>query len=176
MKSQKRAVLQMAFGYAGAWLLVWTPWLVLTTSLFVTKFAVPPPDTMWLWMHSTNPLQGFFNFLVFMAPKVRSTRTLSMRRGGRTHGNNNNTNQNQQQNLTWRQAFYKAYMDRGRPHQDRSMGNNNRMEIRVITAALSRRISGRTFRSLFESIKSVLARSTMRTSSPEQVTEPATSV
>ena len=43
------------------------------------------------------PLQGLFNFLVFMSPKVRSAKR--SRRG--------------EENLTWRQAFIKAYMSRG---------------------------------------------------------------
>ena len=42
-------------------------------------------------------LQRLFNFLVFMFPKVRNAKR--SRRG--------------EENLTWRQAFIKAYMSRG---------------------------------------------------------------
>jgi uncharacterized membrane protein len=109
MASKKRAVLQMAFGYAGAWFLVWSPYFVRIVFLIVTKSE---PDTVVILMAFMGPLQGFFNFVVFMAPKVRTTRTTAMQ-GARTDSSNNN-NQNQHL-LTWRQAFYKAYMDRGRP-------------------------------------------------------------
>jgi hypothetical protein len=65
-------------------------------------------------------------------------------RGARTDSSNNN---NQNQHLTWRQAFYKAYMDRGRRVTDRNMRNNNRTEGRKIRAAV-RKIS-ETFRIIF---------------------------
>ena len=99
MRSQKRAVLNMAFGYSMAWLLVWIPFII---SNFLLKSRSPH-------MAFLTPLQGFYNFVVFMAPKVRTTRMMAMRRAR----SSNNMNQNQQ-HLTWRQAFYKAYMDRGR--------------------------------------------------------------
>jgi hypothetical protein len=107
---------------------------------------------------STTPLQGFFNFVVFMAPKVRTTRTLAMR-GARTDSSNNN---NQNQHLTWRQAFYKAYMDRGRRVKDRNMRNNNRAEGRKIRAA-GRKIS-ETFRTIFERTQSFTRSTITRTS------------
>merc|ERR1719223_860507 len=43
MASQKRAVLQMAFGYAGAWLLVWTPFFVIVVAIIFSKHF---PDTL----------------------------------------------------------------------------------------------------------------------------------
>jgi uncharacterized membrane protein len=127
MTSQKRAVLHMAVGYAGAWLLAWTPYFVLVVFMIVTKSA---PATLSIMVACTGPLQGFFNFLVFMAPKVRTTRTLAMRRGRRS---DNNHNQNkQQQHLTWYQAFYKAYMSRGHRLKDsRNIRNNNRTKRRI---------------------------------------------
>ena len=109
MTSQKRAVLHMAAGYAGAWLLVWAPYFVYVVFWAVTESFMP--DALAILVTSTVSLQGFLNFLVFMAPKVRTTRTLAMRRGR----NKDNNNQNQpQQRLTWYQAFNKAYMSRGR--------------------------------------------------------------
>jgi hypothetical protein len=114
MTFQKRAVLHMAVGYSCAWLLVWTSFFVCIVVKFVAKSA--PGTAVLLFTASTVPLQGFFNFLVFMAPKVRTTRTMAML-GART-GSSDNNNQNQQ-HLTWCQAFYKAYMDRGRRVDDR---------------------------------------------------------
>jgi hypothetical protein len=69
MTSQKRAVLHMAFGYAGTRLLVWSPYFV---------FAVFFIDTVVILADSMTPLLGFFNFVVFMAPKVRTTRRMTM--------------------------------------------------------------------------------------------------
>jgi hypothetical protein len=127
MASQKRAVLQMAFGYAGAWLLVWTPFFVYVVFLNVTIFV---PDTVVIFSGCMSPLQGFFNFVVFMAPKVRITRTTAML-GVRTDTSSDNNNQNQQ-HMTWCQAFNKAYMDRGRRLEDRNMNNNDCIDGRII--------------------------------------------
>ena len=108
MRSQKRAVLYMAFGYAGAWLFVWVPYLALVIDLrlssdkFVFAFA---SKTSVLTVSSMTPLQGFFNFIVFMAPKVRHTRKMAIRRGKR---------RNISQHVTWREAFFEAYSSRRR--------------------------------------------------------------
>ena len=56
-----------------------------------------------------SPRQGLFNCLVFMSPKVRNAKRL--RRG---------------ENLTWRQAFIKAYMSRGeRRRTGRNLSSGN---------------------------------------------------
>jgi hypothetical protein len=118
MTSQKRAVLQMAFGYAGAWFLVWTPFFIRTVVLIVLNSV---PDALLVLSFCITPLQGFFNFVVFMAPKVRTARMMSMRQG-RKDSVNNNSNQNQ--HLTWCQALSKAYMSRGRLEGKNSRNNN----------------------------------------------------
>ena len=161
MTSQKRAVLHMAFGYAGAWLLVWSPYFIYVVVLLVNTRSAPP-DTLAILTNSTIPLQGFFNFLVFMAPKVRTTRTLAMRRG-RSIRYNNNQNQ-QQHHLAWCQAFYKAYMFRGRRVEDRNLSKNNRTERRI-TRAIVRKIH-EAFPTIFERMKLFITSET-RTSSPE---------
>jgi hypothetical protein len=159
MASQKRAVLQMAFGYAGAWLLVWAPFFAAIVFLIVTLSV--PPDFMLIMVTSTAPLQGFFNFIVFMAPKVRTKRMMAMRRRG-AGANTSSDNNNQKQQLTWFQAFNKAYMDRGgRIGDTRNLRNNNRAERRIATAAL-RKISD-PFRILFERMKSFTRSSSIRT-------------
>jgi uncharacterized membrane protein len=114
MSCKKRAVLLMALGYAGAWLLVWTPFFVFIVSLIVKKCAA---ESVVILAASMIPLQGFFNFVVFMAPKVRISRMLAMRH--RRADSSDSTNQ-RQQHLTWCQTFYKAYLDRGRPPEDSS--------------------------------------------------------
>ena len=80
----------MAFGCALAWGLVWIPYMIL-------RFVWRSHETEKM-IAITTPLQGFFNFLVFMSPQVR--REKSRRRRGK-------------QNLTWVQAFVKAYTSRG---------------------------------------------------------------
>jgi hypothetical protein len=88
--SHKRAVLVMAFSYALAWGLVWIPY---GTLRFVWRSHATEKIIAF-----THPLQGFHNFFVFMAPKVR--REKSRRRRGN-------------KKLTWVQAFVKAYTSRG---------------------------------------------------------------
>jgi hypothetical protein len=96
--SQKRAILHMAAGYALAWTLVWIPFMI---------YFFLPHESYELYILATSlvPLQGLYNFLVFMSPKVRSAK--QPRRG--------------EENLTWRQAFIKAYMSRG---ERRKTGRN----------------------------------------------------
>ena len=90
--SQKRAILYMAAGYALAWAFVCIPFMI---NFFVHESYATLILHVCLRLCLT-PLQGLFNFLVFMSPKVRSAK--QPRRG---------------ENLTWRQAFIKAYMSRG---------------------------------------------------------------
>jgi hypothetical protein len=86
--SRKRAILYMATGYASAWAFVYLPYII--NDFMHESYATGIVRTC------LTPLQGLLNFLVFMSPKVRSAKR--SRRG---------------ENLTWRQAFIKAYMSRG---------------------------------------------------------------
>jgi hypothetical protein len=100
--SQKRAILHMATGYALAWAFVCIPFMIV---FFLNQSSYE--------LYKLNacliPLQGFFNFLVFMSPKVRITKR--PRRG---------------ENLTWCQAFIKAYMSRGeRRRTGRNLSSRN---------------------------------------------------
>jgi hypothetical protein len=99
--SQKRAILHMAAGYAFAWAFVFIPFMIVF--FFHESHATEI-------LHSClNPLQGLFNFLVFMSPKVRNAK--KTRRG---------------ENLSWRQAFIKAYMARGeRRRTGRNLSSGN---------------------------------------------------
>jgi hypothetical protein len=96
--SQKRAILHMATGYALAWAFVFIPFIIYV--LLHESYATAILNSCLL------PLQGLFNFLVFMSPKVRSAK--QPRRG---------------EHLSWRQAFIKAYMSRG---ERRKTGRNLR--------------------------------------------------
>ena len=71
MTSQKLAVLHMTLGYTGAWLLVWSAHLIYIISLFLI-FVGGSVVSTGLLPDITVPLQGFFNFLVFMSPRVRN--------------------------------------------------------------------------------------------------------
>jgi hypothetical protein len=122
MNSKKRAVLYMAVGYAVAWLLVFCPFFVLVVSMIVSPNNVA--DSLNIFISAVSPLQGFFNFAVFMASKVRNVRTMSMRRGAITASSDDN---DKDQHLTWCQAFCKAYTSR-RGLEDKNMRNNNLTE------------------------------------------------
>jgi hypothetical protein len=93
--SQNRAILHMATGYALAWAFVFVP---ITIDVFVLNSNL-------LLNACLSPLQGLFNFLVFMSPKVRNAKRPIRGR----------------KNLTWRQAFIKAYTSRG---ERRKTGRN----------------------------------------------------
>jgi hypothetical protein len=108
--SQKRAILHMATGYALAWTLVWIPFMI---------YIFLPHESYELYILAgcLVPLQGFFNVLVFMSPKVRSAK--QSRRG---------------ENLSWRRASIKAYMSRGerrKTGRNLSSGNTRTCTSRV---------------------------------------------
>ncbi len=103
--AQKRSILAMAIGYAGAWLVIFIPFLVgVESGLSYEKLLIGA---------SLTPLQGFMNFVVFMSPKVRNAknpprkrgekRGLPPRRGGKSRVE-----------LTWLQACFEAYLSRGK--------------------------------------------------------------
>jgi hypothetical protein len=69
--SQKRAILYMAAGYALAWAFVCIPFMI---NFFVHESYATLILHVCLRLCLTPPLQGLFNFLVFMSPKVRSAK------------------------------------------------------------------------------------------------------
>ncbi len=83
-KSKKRAVLYMATGYTLAWFFVFVPYIII--AYYSDRYALEVVNAF------CSSLQGVYNFLVFMSPKVR---------GAKRSG---------QETLSWRQAFVRAYM------------------------------------------------------------------
>ena len=104
-RSQKRYIVYMALGYASAWVFTWVPficvsaWLNYFTGMLTTVFT---------------PLQGLFNFIVYMAPKVRTFRK---------------SKRNEEQ-LSWWQSFSKAWASKGAPGTN-SLGGSNRKQKRI---------------------------------------------
>lgn len=95
--SQKRAILYMALGYALAWLFAFVPiFVALADSSHKTDIA---PNCL-------TPLQGFYNFLVYMSPKVRSAKRTKNKK------------------LTWSQAFTKAWLSKGEERKMALRGSN----------------------------------------------------
>ena len=102
--SQKRAILHMAAGYALAWAFVCIPFILI---VFLHESHVT------LILHSClNPLQGLFDFLVFMSPKVRNAKR------------------------SRREGVIKAYMSRGeRRRTERNLSSRNtRTAVRRVSA------------------------------------------
>ena len=100
--SQKRSILHRAAGYVFAWAVSWIPWF-----LAVTR-------TSGVFMVYVNaiflPLQGFFNFIVFMYPKVISAKQGRSTRRRRSSSGTSNDGVGE---VSWYQAFVKAYISRG---------------------------------------------------------------
>ena len=117
-------------------------------------------------------LQGLFNFLVFMSPKVRNAKRPIRGR----------------KNLTWRQAFIKAYMSRGdRRKTGRNLSSGNtrtgsrvsewkqRVKISLNSLRSSRTRSTRDTTRSSKNNESTNARTTKddQSSDPEQSSGPA---
>jgi hypothetical protein len=89
VKSQKRAVLQMALGYGLAWVLTFVPYII---HYFYT---CPASETSHYVLGS---LQGVYYFSAYISPEVRNAKR-SKRRGN--------------PDLTWSEAFIKAWNSKG---------------------------------------------------------------
>lgn len=85
--SQKRSVFYMACGYALAWAFTWIPF-----------FSWFPLQTEWILILvcAVTPLQGFFNLMVYMAPKVRNIKNSKRTR------------------VSWCQAISRAWASKGK--------------------------------------------------------------
>ena len=99
---RKRAVLYMAMSYSLTWALVWIPFYIM---LFVFRFY----HFSSVLTGILSPLQGLYNLIVYMSPKVRHAR--NTRRG----------------KLPWCQAIAKAWMSKG--EQDRAILVGRRQSI-----------------------------------------------
>ena len=111
--SQKRAILYMAAGYALAWAFVFVP--------FMIAFFIHESRATAILNACLTPLQGLFNFLVFMSPKVRNAKRPIRGR----------------KNLSWhQQAFIKAYMSRGerRRRTGRNLSSGNTRTVSRVSA------------------------------------------
>ena len=91
-RSQKQAVLYMAMGYSLTWVLTWIPFYILF-------FVINNKATKIVFV-ILQPLQGLYNLIVYMSPKVRHAR--NTKRG----------------KLPWR-AIVKAWMTKG--EEDRTI-------------------------------------------------------
>ena len=84
--TKKRAILVMATGYSLAWVFTWVPYILYYVSINRTSTILAGVF---------NPLQGFYNLLVYLYPKMTSKR--KSRRG-------------KLENLTWCKAFAEVWM------------------------------------------------------------------
>ncbi len=107
--SRKQSILQqMASGYVMAWVIIWIPALV---ALQIRRFEVTIISGL------LNPLQGLFNFMVFMSPKVRAAKNPRIRRG---------MGKQPEGNVSWFKACFDAYMlTRPRRRRERTTMNSS---------------------------------------------------
>ena len=91
--SRKRAILQMVMGYSSAWVLIYIPFILA---------KVTPGYTTGFLVSLLSPLQGFYNLIVYMSPKVRNAKR-SRRRN--IH-------------INWCQAIVRAWLFRGEARRE----------------------------------------------------------
>uniref|UniRef100_A0A7S3PXH6 Uncharacterized protein n=1 Tax=Chaetoceros debilis TaxID=122233 RepID=A0A7S3PXH6_9STRA len=93
-RSQSRSVLYKGMAYSCSWLLTWGFWFTWFIYFFVLGQKETPIAIIYL-INIFLPLQGVYNLVIFMHPKV-----LSAKRSKRDK-------------LSWRQSFVKAFWSRG---------------------------------------------------------------
>mmetsp|Transcript_13956 Transcript_13956/g.15524 ORF Transcript_13956/g.15524 Transcript_13956/m.15524 type:complete len:481 (+) Transcript_13956:139-1581(+) len=118
--STKREVFHRAMGYAMAWGIIWIPWLAGAVLSGISKPEEPVFILANLLLSALTPLQGLANFIVFMSPKVRATKFRRIHGSSVDLRENNGENSRINNNVTWFQAFIKAYMSKGSDGNKRS--------------------------------------------------------
>ena len=107
--NNKRSIMHMAMGYALTWILTWAP--------MIMYISVPSHFTGFL-VSGISPLQGFFNIIVYMAPKVR------------------NAKKSKRQKITWPQAIWKVWTSKGDRRVTRGLTRQNATRRVSVRAAL----------------------------------------
>ena len=131
VKSQKRAVLQMALGFGLAWVLTFVPYIVL--------FFHPSPATE-TCHYVFGSLQGVYYFFAYISPEVRNAKR-SKRKG--------------KPDLTWSEAFIKAWNSKGERKAEKLSSVKTR-KIKVVSRKITDRtqlISGRSLSRLHSPVE-----------------------
>ena len=117
-RSQKRAVFYMAMSYSLTWALTWIPFYLYCMNPDINHAGNK-------FMHILSviflPLQGLYNLVVYMSPKVRNAR--NTRRG----------------KLSWRRAISKAWKSKG--EKDRAIVGRRRTNSSSLLQRLWSRLS-----------------------------------
>ena len=115
---QKRAVLHMAIGYGVAWFFTFAPYIL----YYFSKTEIP------LVLPIFTPLQGLYNLIVYMSPKVRSAHISRIRK------------------VSWREAIVKAWLSKGEERKGRGFRPRNiqSSRLRSLSRQLSRQFSNRS--------------------------------
>ncbi len=107
IQSQKRAVMHKAFGYSFGWFLSYGSHMI---GLLIMLSGQGYPLSLLYVGSIFSPLQGFYNLIIFMLPKIISAKNRS-RRG---------------ESITWWRAFTTAFWSRGKDDRKQSVSSNLR--------------------------------------------------
>ncbi len=127
---QSRAVMHKAFGYSFAWFLSFGMYIIL---VILTLLGIDTSKALYV-THVCLPLQGFFNLIIYLYPKVISARKKSKRKG---------------ENISWCRAISRAIWSRGnnrplRRSRNRNSSSTNGSRRRMLTSTLQFRSSSST--------------------------------
>ena len=103
--SQSREVLYKGCAYTFGYFAAWSYNIII---IALALFGKEPPYTISLLNSIFGPLQGFFNFLIIIYPKVISAK------------------RSKKENLSWYQAFLKALLSRGKRRAKPSLSSDRK--------------------------------------------------
>ncbi len=112
---QSRAVMRKAFGYSFAWFLSFGMYIILVV---LTLLGIDTTKALYV-THICLPLQGLFNLVIYLYPKVINARKKSMREG---------------ENISWCRALSRAFWSRGNRQLRRSRNRGKRGSRRRMMA------------------------------------------
>ncbi len=106
-RSKSRAVMHKALCYTVGWLVSFGLFVI---NMIMNLSGKSAPLSLTYIINVFGPLQGFFNFIIFMLPKVKNAK--KSKRG--------------EEKVTWRQAISKAFWSRGNVSKNKSKRHRDR--------------------------------------------------
>lgn len=124
---QRRSVMQKSVAYTVSYILTW----VLTSVILVIGISGKFAHISFVYIaHFFTPLQGVFNLLIFVYPKI-----LSAKNGdGKKRSRNRDANKNNHGPMTWTRAFVVAFWSKGGQYSPNTRRRGSAVRVPLPTA------------------------------------------
>ena len=127
ISTQRRSVMHKSVAYSVSYILTW----VLTSVILVIGVSGKFAHTSFIYIaHFFGPLQGVFNLLIFLTPKILSAK----KGGGKKRSRYRDANKNNHGPVTWTQAFVVAFWSKGGQYSPNTRRRRSAVRVPPTTA------------------------------------------